>query len=493
MLHRNTLIATVFVVTIASAFFSTAKIDAAQQRRPNIVLLVADDLGYKELGCYGQKYIKTPNIDKIAKDGMRFTDFYAGAPVCAPSRCVLMTGQHLGHSYIRNNGNPKGRKKDTKDTSGLPFFPGQNPIPDETVTMAEVLKAQGYKTAAIGKWGLGFEGSPGDPNRQGFDLFYGYYCQVHAHNHYPKYLWRNQEKVILKGNDRTLDGEQHSQDLFTKEALSFIRESKDEPFFLFMPFIIPHLSMQTTEKWRNQYKDVIPEAEHKHRGYLKHPLPRAGYAGMVSQMDDCVGQIQKLLAELKLTDDTLVIFTSDNGPTYGRLGGSDSDFFESAGIFRGLKGSVYEGGIRVPLVASWPGHIAPGSESNLPSAFYDLLPTLANVAEGKTPAKIDGISFLPTLLGQKDQQKHECLYWEFPGYGGQLAVRYGDWKGVWQGLSKKPDNKMELYNLRTDPGEKENVAAANPEIVKKIKAIVRREHTPRPIGRNFLPARLVGE
>ena len=254
-------------------------------RNPNIVFILADDLGYSELGCFGQKWIKTPHIDRLAKEGMKFTQHYSGQAVCAPCRCVLMTGKHPGNAYIRDNGDPK-----DGSTKNFPF-PGQNPIPDDEVTIAEALKDKGYKTAAIGKWGLGHFGTSGDPNKQGFDLFFGYNCQRHAHNHYPKFLWRNGVKVPMPGNERKLDGKIHSQDAFTKEALSFIKNNKDDSFFLYLPYAIPHLSIQTTNKWLNMYKGKIPEEEHTHRGYLKHPFPRAGYAGMVTQMDDSVGQI----------------------------------------------------------------------------------------------------------------------------------------------------------------------------------------------------------
>lgn len=303
----------------------------AAPRRPNIIYMLADDLGYNELGCYGQRRIRTPHIDSLAAEGVRFTDHYSGSPVCAPSRCVLMTGKHSGHAYIRGNGNPDGPKFDALRERYGCKFPGQYPIPPDEVTIAEVLKGRGYATGAMGKWGLGHWGTTGDPNAQGFDLFYGFNCQVHAHNHYPRYLWRNGVKEALPGNDRTLTGETYSQDLIVKEALGFIRTNRDRPFFLFMPFIIPHLSIQVPESSLAEYRGRIPEASHKHHGYLKHPFPRAGYAAMVTHMDRGVGEIMALLKELGLDDDTLVVFASDNGPTYGRLGGSDSEFFESAG------------------------------------------------------------------------------------------------------------------------------------------------------------------
>jgi len=458
---------------------------AAAERLPNIIYLLADDLGYNELGCYGQKWIKTPNIDRLAAEGIRFTQHYSGNAVCAPSRCTLMTGKNPGHAYIRNNGDPKGPKYDALREKYGWEFSGQNPIPDSEFTVAEMLKPLGYATAAIGKWGLGHFGTTGDPNRQGFDLFYGFNCQRHAHNHYPRFLWRNDKKEILPGNDRTLNGKTYSQDKFTEVALEFIRENQQRPFFLYVPFAIPHLSIQVTEESLAQYKGKIPEADHKHHGYLKHPYPRAGYAAMISHLDRDIGKIVSLVKELGLDDDTLIVFTSDNGPTYGRLGGSDSDFFESAGPLRGLKGSLYEGGIRVPMVARWPGKIKAGTSSDHISAFWDVMPTLAEITGTSAPKAIDGVSFAPTLLGNADQQKKpEFLYWEFPAYGGQQAVRMGKWKATRQGILKRrnPDPlKIELYDLATDIGEKNDVAADHPKVVARIREIMNTERTPSPL------------
>ncbi len=440
--------------------------------KPNIIYILADDLGYQELGCYGQKTIRTPNIDRIAAEGIRFQQHYSGSPVCAPSRCTLMTGKHTGHAFIRDNGNPPDRRNPDDSL----FFPGQNPIPPSEMTIAEMLKAHGYATGGMGKWGLGYEGSTGDPNKQGFDLFYGYLCQVHAHNHYPRYLWRNGKREFLKGNDRTLNGEIHSQERFVDVAKEFIRENKDQPFFLYLPFAIPHLSIQVPEEFLNEYKDKIEEAEYTHRGYLQHPYPRAGYAAMVTFMDHGVGQIMNLVKELGLDEKTIILFASDNGPTYDRLGGSDSEYFESAGRFKGLKGSVYEGGIRVPLVARWPGHIHPGQVSDHPSAFWDMMATFADIAGTRAPEDTDGISIAPTLLGKGEQKRHAYLYWEFPSYGGQQAVRLGDWKGVRMNIFKG-NRVIELYDLKTDPGETSDVAADHPEIVKRIEDIMQHGRT----------------
>jgi arylsulfatase len=392
-----------------------------------------------------------------------------------------MTGKHTGHAATRNNGIPGGVDPELKAKYGWEF-PGQNPIPDQELTIAEILKEQGYATGAMGKWGLGHFGTTGDPNKQGFDLFYGFNCQGHAHNHYPRFLWRNDHKEWLPGNDRTLTGDTYSQDKFTEVALEFIKQNQDRPFFLYLPFAIPHLSIQAPQASLDEYKDKIPEADYEHHGYLRHPFPRAGYAAMISHMDRDVGKIMQLIDELKLDEETIIFFSSDNGPTYDRLGGSDSEFFESAGIFRGRKGSLYEGGIRVPLVARWPDKFPAGAESDHVSAFWDLLPTICELTDAKTPQGIDGISFAPTLLGHADRQRqHECLYWEFPAYGGQQALRMGDWKGIRQNMlnKKNPDPlKLELYNLESDPSETRNVADEHPNIVAVISQLMAENHIP---------------
>jgi arylsulfatase len=456
--------------------------DARAERPPNIIYLVADDLGYAELGCYGQTRIKTPNLDRMAAEGMRFTQHYSGNAVCAPSRCCLMTGRHPGHAYVRNNGDPKFPQR-VREKFGWEFA-GQMPIPDSEVTVGELLRDKGYTTAAIGKWGLGHFGTTGDPNKQGFDLFYGFNSQRHAHNHYPRFLWRNGKKEPLPGNDRTLSGKTYSQDRFTEEGLALIRKSKDRPFFLYMPFAVPHVSIQVPDSSLADYKGKIPESPYQHRssGYVQHPFPRAGYAAMITHLDRDIGRIFALLKELKLDDDTLVIFSSDNGPTHNRVGGSDSEFFRSAGPLRGLKGSLYEGGIRVPMIARWPGRIRPNVVSDHVSAFWDVLPTLAEIAGADIPKGLDGVSFAPTLFGNPAaQKKHEMLYWEFPGYGGQQAARWGDWKGVrTQMLQKNNKNplRIALYDLKSDIGERRDVAADHPKVVQRIRTIMAQQHRP---------------
>ena len=446
--------------------------------KPNIILILADDLGYGDLGSYGQTKIRTPHLDRLAAEGMRFTQFYAGSPVCAPSRCVLMTGKHGGHAAIRDNREVRPE--------------GQWPLPASEVTVAELLKARGYATGAFGKWGLGFVGSEGDPNRQGFDLFYGYNCQREAHNFYPDHLWRNAERVTLEGNERGLTGRQYSHDLIEAEALRFIRDNRDRPFFLYVPFTIPHVALQVPEDSLAEYVGRWDDPAYDgSRGYLPHPHPRAAYAAMITRMDRGVGRMLALLAELKLEENTLVIFTSDNGGAFGtvtpdfeflpgRMAGTDYVFFGSTAGFRAFKGSVYEGGIRVPFIARWPGRIRAGAVSELPAAFYDVLPTLGDLAGAGPLPESDGLSLTPTLLGRGRQRRHEFLFWDFNGYGGQQAVRLGDWKGVRRNLHRG-ETGIELYHLKTDVGERRDLAGKRPDVVRRVAEVMRREHVPSDI------------
>lgn len=448
----------------------------------NVILIAADDLGYGELGCYGQTKIRTPRIDQLAAEGIRFTDFYAGNAVCAPSRCCLMTGKHPGHAFIRDN---LPHKVDTegKRAAGTQYN-GQWPIPAEEITLAERLKAVGYATGAFGKWGLGHFGTSGDPNEQGFDLFYGFNCQYHAHNHYPKFLWRNRTKETQPGNNRTLDGETYSQDQFVNEASRFIRENQDRPFFAYLPFAVPHLSIQVPDEDLDAYDGVIEEAAYQHRGYLPHPRPRAAYAAMVTHMDSGVGQIVDLIDSLGLTEKTLVLFTSDNGPTYGRLGGSDSEYFESAAGLKGLKGQLDEGGIRVPLIARQPGTISAGQTTDWMGAWWDLYATIADAGGASVaPSETDGISFLPMMSGNPTRQaEHPFLYWEFGGYSGQQAIRMGDWKAIRKNLQakgkKKQNNQWALYDLSADRSESRDVVDLHPEVMEKVEQIAAAQHTP---------------
>ncbi|MFC1783031.1 arylsulfatase [Planctomycetota bacterium] len=422
-------------------------------RKPNIIYILADDLGYAELGCYGQKKIRTPHLDQIAAEGMRFTQHYSGSPVCAPSRCVLLTGKHTGHSYIRSNYEMGGWGPDEPE--------GQLHIPADTVTLSKLLQTAGYTTGAMGKWGLGGPDTSGEPNRQGFDHWYGYLCQRVAHNYYPTHLWRNTEKDILaneyfgahqklpedrdphdKASYFEYSGEQYSVDLMVDEALEFIKTNKDNPFFLYLPFPVPHVALQVPEDSLAEYEGTFPETPYKgEKSYLPHRAPRAAYAAMITRMDKHIGRIMDLVKELGLDDNTLVMFSSDNGPTFN--GGTDSAFFESAGPLRGLKASLYEGGIRVPMIARWPGKIKSNSITDHPSAFWDVLPTITELMGIDAPQDIDGISFLPTLLQKQNQKTHDYLYWE---YNGAQALRMGDWKTY----RRRVNQPIELYNLVVD-------------------------------------------
>jgi len=438
---------------------------AQHKKKPNIVYIMADDLGYAELGCYGQKKIKTPNIDKLAAEGMRFTQHYSGNPVCAPSRCALMTGLHTGHAQIRANKEVGGKEGWVLGST----IGGQWPIKTDTVTAAKILKKAGYTTGAFGKWGLGRVGTTGDPNKQGFDHFYGYICQRQAHTFYPNHLWRDGEIEWIEANK---DGKEqvYSHDLIAQEALKFIKTNKDRPFFLYVPFTIPHMALQVPEDSLAEYRGKWPDPPYKgDKGYFAHPNPRACYAAMVTRMDKDVGRIMSLLKDLALDDNTLVIFTSDNGPTFN--GGSDSAFFESAKPLRGLKGSVYEGGIRVPYIARWPGRIKAACTNNHISAFWDFLPTCCELIGEDPPRDIDGISMLPTLFGRYQQQrKHEYLYWEL---NGQQAIRMGKWKA----LRLKPGRKIEFYDLDSDIAESKDLADEHPEVVARMAEIFKTGRT----------------
>lgn len=443
-----------------------AQAPKADDARPNIIFILADDLGYGELGSYGQKKIHTPFIDRMASEGMRFTNFYCGSTVCAPSRCALMTGKHNGHGWVRDNMTVKPE--------------GQVPLPEGTVTMPKLLKKQGYATGATGKWGLGGTGTEGDPNKQGFDHFFGYICQGHAHNYYPTFLYRDGQQIQLEKNDGTLTGKQYSHDLVEAEALDFIRTHQDHPFFLYVPFTIPHVALQVPADSLAEYKDLWEETPYDgSHGYLPHPKPRAAHAAMITRLDRSVGRILALVAQLGLDRKTLVMFSSDNG-SIDLAGGHDLKFFEANGPLRDGKGKLYEGGIRIPLIARWPGRVQAGAVNDLPGAFYDLLPTFTELAGGQVPGGLDGLSLVPTLLGKGEQKKHEFFYWEIPSGGGQQAVRMGDWKGYRGGLAKVP-TPLELYNLNADLGERTNVADQHPELVRQMLDLMKREHVPSAI------------
>lgn len=452
------------------AVVSGKTIISGQEKKPNIIFILADDLGYGDVGFNGQKLIKTPNLDRLAQDGIVFKQFYAGTAVCAPSRCSLMTGKHTGHTVIRDN---------------LGIEPeGQYPISDNEVTIAEVLKKGGYKTGAFGKWGLGFIGSEGDPNNQGFDTFFGYNCQSLAHRYYPEHLWNNQQKIILKENDNLEYNKQYAPDIIQKEALAFIDKNKQEPFFLFLPYILPHAELLVPDdSIFRYYKDKFTEKpfkgfdygkDAKPTGYVSQNYPHATYAAMVARLDLYVGQVIDKLNELGLEENTLIIFTSDNGPH--KEGGGDPDFFNSSAGFTGIKRDLYEGGIRVPFVAKWPKVITPGQNSEFIGAFWDILPTFSEIAGITNPDHIDGISLINTLKGGKNQKEHEYLYWEFHKEGGKQAVRYRNWKGIRLNLLKDKNASIALYDINTDPHEKRDVSSEHPDIIKKITSFMNEDH-----------------
>ncbi len=441
--------------------FSMFSVYAAESK-PNIVFILTDDLGYGDLSCYGQQKFTTPSIDRLAAEGMKFTQFYAGATVCAPSRCSLMTGFHGGHAVIRGN----------KDDKVL----GNFPLPKEQITVAEVLKKAGYATGCFGKWGLGAPHNEGSPMKHGFDEFFGYYSQRDAHNYYPPYLHKNDEKVEL-------DGKTYSHDLIEKEALDFIRKNKDKPFFCFMPVTIPHAAMQVPEKYVEPFRKTFSEFEDvigKYSFQTEVRNPVAAFAGMMSRLDETVARVLALLKESGIDENTIVCFTSDNGPHHE--GGHRSDWFESFGAVRGYKRDLYDGGIRVPFIVRWPRKVKPGTVSQHLGAFWDVLPTFADVAgvpEADRPKNIDGLSFLPTLLGDdKSQKQHPYLYWEFYEQKGKVAARYGKWKGVRLNVANEPNGPIEIYDLESDVKETTNVAEKHPEIVAEFERIFREAHVP---------------
>lgn len=440
---------------------------------PNIIYILADDLGYGDIGVYGQTLFETPNLDRLAKGGMQFLQHYSGSTVCAPSRSALMTGQHTGHTFIRGN-SERGFTLENE---------GQYPLASEELTIAEALKEAGYRTAAFGKWGLGYPGSEGAPNSQGFDQFYGYNCQRVAHNYYPTHLWDNQLKEDLKGNDGNT-AQTYAPELIHQKALSFLEENKDAPFFMFYPSVIPHAELVAPEEYMVKYRGkFLPEKKHVNAkkkdgysvsGYNSQVESHAAFAAMVNILDDQVGEIMDKVHELGIAENTLIIFTSDNGPH--KEGGADPDYFDSNGPLKGYKRDLYEGGIRVPMMAYWPSKIQPGSTSNHPSAFWDFFPTAIEIAGVKKEfAGIDGISFLPTLVG-KEQKSHPYLYWEFLERGGRQAVLMNKWKGIRLNMAKNPDAPIELYRLTDDIGEENNLAQEYPQIVKKMDRLMKEAH-----------------
>jgi arylsulfatase A-like enzyme len=469
-MHRNVQTTVMGLVAIAvaaacSAGAGEAPVPAPGQPRqgpPNIILIQADDLGYGDLSAYGQGTFSTPGIDRLAAEGIRFTNYYSGSTVCAPSRAVLMTGQHTGHVWVRGNVNPE-----------LPLRPSD-------VTVAMVMRDAGYRTALIGKWGLGGAGTTGQPDRKGFEYSFGFLDQRHAHRQYTDHLYRNAERVLV---DLERD---YANDLFTKEAASFITRNDPRPFFLYLNYTVPHAELRAPEDSMAQWRGKFPETPFLNAkadavatgatpagaslGYRSQPAPRAAFAAMITRMDRDIGRLIDLISERQLSERTLILFTSDNGPH--REGGADPDFFRSSGGLRGVKRDLYEGGIRVPMMARWTGTIPAGRVSYQEWAHWDVLPTLAEVAGAKAPAGIDGVSMARALRGEQ-QPGHDFMYWEFHERGFQQAVRMGSWKAV----RLKKDAPLELYELPNDPHEQVNVAAEKPDVVAKIEQYLKAART----------------
>ena len=506
--------ARLFIVLLffVAGFADLVSQDHTPQTAPNVILILADDLGYGELGCYGQKVIETPNIDRLASEGMRFVRHYSGAAVCAPARCILLTGKHAGHAYIRGNDEWKSRGDVWNYTAVFedPGLEGQRPMPASEVTLAELLQANGYKTGMVGKWGLGAPGSESTPNAQGFDYFYGYNCQRQAHTLYPGHLWENDTKVLLNNRlvspHTSLDDDSDPDDpasysdfqltdyapqLMHEKGLDFIRKNASSPFFLMYASPLPHLPLQAPEEQVARYRETLVEegSYTGDNGYFPTQHPRATYAAMISTLDQQVGEIVALIDELDLGNNTIILFTSDNGPTY--TGGADTEFFQSAHPFstaygRG-KGFLYEGGIRVPLIARWPGQVPAGSTSDLHCAFYDYLPTIAELCVANGNDHHDGISFVDELMGRfEEQEEHAFLYWEQPEYGGQMAVRTGPWKGIIKEM-KRGNNKMELYNMDADSLEQNDLSDQYPEQVRKLRRLIMTEHRKPEVRRFYFP------
>jgi arylsulfatase A-like enzyme len=475
---------TFFLLITLSVLAQSKTNRTAAKELPNIIYIYADDLGYGELGSYGQEKIKTPHLDRMASEGVRFTQHYASSPVCAPSRAMLMTGRHGGHSYIRGNYELGGFADSAEG--------GQMPLPEGTFTVAHLLKKAGYTTALFGKWGLGAVGTTGNPLKQGYDYYYGYLDQKQAHNFYPTHLWDNDRWDSLpnpfiyvhrsldpaKASDADFDafkGKEHSQGVITDKALQFMGLHKDKPFFMYVPYTLPHLSLQVPDAYLNRYKgQFIEQPYYGQHGYAPHKYPRSAYAAMITYLDAQVGRILEGLKMLGLENKTLIMFSSDNGATFSKA--VDIEFFNSNAGLRGAKMDLYEGGIRQPFIARWPGVIKRGRTSDHISVQYDFLATMAELT-GQSPGQTDGVSFLPALLGNTSALKqHEYLYFEYPENGGQVAIRLGDWKGVRTGVQKNRQARWQIYNLRTDKAETTDVAAQYPDLAQRFDSIQQKEH-----------------
>lgn len=489
-----------YLILVLSVFIpSNIYAQTTKPLKPNIVYILADDLGYGDLGVYGQQKIETPNIDALAREGMMFTQHYA-LPVCAPSRYSLMTGIHSGHAYIRGNDewDQRGDVWSFKAMEANPALEGQLPIPDSTVTIAKILKSSGYRTGLVGKWGLGGPMTTGIPNNQGFDYFFGYLCQRQDHNYYSGHLWENTYRVPLNNkvmdpniklpdnldplDDKNYEGynqEDYSPDFIIKAALRFLDASKNKPFFLYFASPLPHASLQAPKRLVDYYhKKFGDEKPFLGGSYLPCRYPHATRAAMITLLDEHVGEIIKKLKEMGVYKNTIIVFTGDNGTTFEAA--SDGEWFNSGGPFRSDygwgKGSVHEGGIREPFIVSWQGKIKAGSRSDLICANWDFFPTVSDLIGVKTPGNIDGVSFLPTLLGRKHlQKKHPYLYWEFPGYGGQQAVRMGKWKGMRLDMNNG-NTAIQLFDLDKDIQEQHDVANQHPDVVKRITQIMKKQH-----------------
>ena len=497
------------VLLITFSCNSTKKSESKEKtpkQKPNIIYILADDLGYGEVGVYGQTKIETPNIDALAKEGMMFTQYYSGAPVCAPARSVLMTGKHLGHSFVRGNDEwaDRGDVWNYKSVIADASLEGQRPLPSETVTIPKLLKQSGYKTGMVGKWGLGAPQTESIPTKMGFDYFFGYNCQRQAHTYNPVHLYENGKRYSLKENDTIAPGTginkdadpldeatyaKYNQPIYSSEIafeklMGFVKENKDELFFLYWASPIPHLPLQAPKKWVDYYVKKFGDEkpyffrEGERGSYFPARYPHATYAAMVSYLDENIGKLVDYLKKEGLYENTLIVFTSDNGPSY--TGGTDSPWFNSGGPFSSVygkgKGYLHEGGIRIPMIASWPNKIKASSKTDHISAFWDVLPTFCDIADSKAPNDIDGISFYNTLTKEGKQKEHEYLYWEYPEYGGQAAVRIGKWKILWKEI-KKGNKKVELFNLDEDIREENNIADKYPEITNRLFEIIKKEHS----------------
>tara|TARA_B100001093_G_scaffold65457_5_gene55369 strand:+ start:2481 stop:3872 length:1392 start_codon:yes stop_codon:yes gene_type:complete len=442
--------------------FAAAVATSTAKPKPNIIYILLDDAGYGDLSCYGQTKFLTPNIDRLASEGMKFTNHYAGSTVCAPTRSVIMSGLHTGHTPSRGN-------REIKPV-------GQFPIPAKTFTVAEALKKAGYATGAFGKWGLGNPGSEGDPINQGFDSFFGYNCQRNAHTYYPTWLFDDLRKIEL-------DGKTYAHDLIMDKAVEWIDRQQDKPFFCFLPVTIPHAAMHVPERYASPFRKKFPEFENKvgrygnNKPFAKNPA--AQFAGMMTALDEGVGRVLQSLEKHQIDKNTIILLSSDNGPH--KEGGHMPNYFNSNGGLRGFKRDLYEGGVRCPLLVRWPGKIKAGSTSDHISAHWDLFPTFCELAETETPEDLDGISFLPTLLGGS-QEQHEYLYWEFFEGGGKRAARIGKWKAVQNQINRKGQNApIEIYDLEGDRAETRDLAGQNSKVVARVREIFKQAHTPSPI------------